>query len=106
MKKPKAWIEFTLLNHGVSRVKQWEKIGRGRTACPSSVQSLTRPFNHRSRTAIGVEILQNLFFRNLFQKSWGFVSSSYRWGEARRISFFFCEWFMSAINSTRCWLVQ
>lgn len=68
MKKPKAWIEFTLGNLWFPRAKQWWTVGRGRTACFSSVESFTRPFHNGYRTAIGVEILQNLFFRNLFQK--------------------------------------
>ena len=101
MKKPTAWIEFTLGNLGFPRVKQWQTVGRGRTVCLFPWECLTRPFHHGSRTAIGVKILQNLFCRNLFQKSLGFVSSSYRWGEARLLSVFLCEWLMSAINNSR-----
>jgi hypothetical protein len=45
------------------------------------------PFSHGSRTAIGVRISQKLFLRIVFQKSQGFVSSPYGWGEARRAVF-------------------
>lgn len=84
MQKPKAWIEFTLGNHCLSRVKHRNKIGRGGTACLFLSESLTRLFSQGSWTAIGLEIPQNLFSRNLFQKTLGFVSSFHRWGEARR----------------------